>query len=357
MPPEWRIARLVADSAEDEHINAILDREEARSAVIGAFNTDPVKNYAGLTRFYHREPTPQNLVRVFRRVPGLDNDKVTEFLFHPDNQAYVKAFFTSYNMRSDFVTAFRRCFCGPYFLPQEARYMESAIGHFADAYMAANARVFAERQDTVALGVTIVMTNNKLRKGGDAMTVEQFIANGQSGMHSSNLARDRLVAMYQSLVQQPLDLEAKSVTFGATAAPKMKGWLKKKAPGLLQAAVVSFCVLTSEALVWFKDNSQGQKDSPQGMIGLRDVRLVEDPKKSTKFTIVALTGQLDYQRYGPNGPELLHGTKKLEFDAKTPDLRSNWIVRLKRVISTLAGLKRRDTEAPDGESDDDGEVF
>jgi hypothetical protein len=232
--------------------------------------------------------------------------------------------------------------------------MEKAIGYFADAYMAANPRVFSERRDAVALGMTIVMTNNKLGKTGEKITAEQFVANAQSGMRNSNLAPDNLVAMYQSLVEKPLDFEAKAVMFGATVAPHIKGWLKRKAPGPFQQSVISFCVLTSDSIVWFKDNSQGQKDSPQGMIGLKGVKLVEDTKKNTKFTIVASRGHLDYQKYGPDGPELVPSVKKADFDAKTPDLRSNWIVRLKRVIARLAGVRPRDADALFGESDDDG---
>jgi hypothetical protein len=154
--------------------------------VIGAFNTDPLKNYAGLTRFCHREPTPANIERVFWRLPGLDNDQVTKFLLYPDNEAYVRTFFKSCNMWSDFVTAFRRCFCGPYFLPQEARYMEKVIGYFADAYMAVNPRIFSERRDAVTLGMTIITTNSKLGKRGETLTSEQFVANAQSAMHTSN---------------------------------------------------------------------------------------------------------------------------------------------------------------------------
>jgi hypothetical protein len=268
----------------------------------------------------------------------------------------VRAFFKSYNMRSDFVTAFRRCFCGPYFLPQEARYMENAIGYFADAYMAVNPRIFSERRDAVTLGMTIVMTNSKLGKRGETLTSEQFVANAQLAMHNSNLGPDRLVAMYQSLLEKPLDLQPKSVMFGATAAPKMKGWLKKKVPGLLQQSLVSFCVLTSDAIVWFKDDSQREKDRPQGMIELEGVQLVEDIKKSTQFAIVSLKEHLTYQRYGPDGPKLVPGVKKLDFDAKTPDRRSNWIVWLKRVIATLAGVRPPNAEALYRECDEE-DVF
>jgi hypothetical protein len=288
------------------------------------------------------------VTRIFRKLAGLDSEKITEFLLHPGHEHFAQHFFKSYDMRADFLVAFRRCFCGPYYLPKESKFMERAMRYFAEAYVAVNPRIFADPKDAVMLGYTIYMANAQLGQP-DTMTREAFVSSAKTSLKGSKMSADKLASMYNALVARPLTLEPKSVAFLDDAAPKMKGWLKKRTPGLFTQAAVSYFVLVGGALYWFRDNSLESKDNPQGKIELQNVLFGEDPKKPAKFTITSTKDALEYTKYGVGGvPEQVGGVKSMEFEARLPEMRANWIVRLKRVAG---GGKR---EKADGSDESDG---
>jgi hypothetical protein len=351
-PALSQIAKLVASGAKHEHIDEVLDREEARTAVLAAFNTNPIANYPRLCEFYHRPPTPDTLTRIFRKLAGLDSEKITEFLLHPGHEQFAQHFFKSYDMRTDFLTAFRRCFCGPYYLPKESKFMERAMRYFAEAYTAVNPRSFADPKDAVMLGYTIYMANVQLGQP-DTMTRDSFVSSAKTSLRGTKMPTDKLVNIYNALVEMPLALEPKSVTFLEDATPKMKGWLKKRTPGLFGQATVNYFVLVGSALYWFKDNSFESKGNPQGKIELQNVIFAEDPKKPLKFTISSTKDALQYTKYGLGGvPEQVSGVKSLEFEAKVPELRANWLVRLRRVADRSGGGGKRGKDEGSGDESD-----
>jgi hypothetical protein len=184
------------------------------------------------------------------------------------------------------------------------------------------------------------------------MSKDAFIASAKVSLKGSKLPADKLAAMYNALVARPLMLEPKSVTFMAEAAPKMKGWLKKRTAGLFGQATVSYFVLIGGALYWFKDNTLLSKDNPQGKIELQDVSIVEDPKKPVKFTISSTKDALQYTKYALGGvPEEVSGVKSMEFEAKLPELRTNWLVRLRRVAGGAKAGKDEGSDQSDGFGD------
>jgi hypothetical protein len=113
-------------------------------------------------------------------------------------------------------------------------------------------------------------------------------------------------------------------------------------------------VLVGGALYWFRDNTLESKDNPQGKVDLQNVSFSEDPKKPAKFIISSTKDALQCTKYGVGGaPEPVSGVKTLELEAKLPELRANWLVRLRRVAD---GGKREKDEASGEESDGFGDA-
>jgi hypothetical protein len=326
--------------------------------VIYQFNASPRRNIGVLCNHFECQQTPANVAQLLRQTPGLLGDKIGEFLCHPDNESYLKAYFQTINLHVDFLEAMRLGLSGPFFMPGEAQQVERTMQALSEAYMEQNPAVFGHVNDPVVLGYALVMLNTDMLKPNVTrkMTIEEFVANTSGALQHSSIARENLVLMYNSLKVTPFAFAAKSNDFMALCAPKLRGWLKKRGTGFMGGWKLHYYVLANSCVYYFKDESPGSKDTPLGMIQLTEVEVQPDPKSPLRFNIIARGEQIQTVKLGGGVPKLLNGLKNISFEARSKDEATKWLYRLKKsaimscFLDAPAGALDLDTSDPDQEA-------
>jgi Sec7-like guanine-nucleotide exchange factor len=259
-----RFHQLLEQGNSPDLIDSLLNEEDPLIEAIYQFNASPRRNIGVLCDYFKCEPTLANIAQLFHQTLGLLGDRIGEFLCHPDNVVYLKAYFQTINLRVDFLEAMGLGLSGPFFMLGEAQQVERTMQKLSEVCMEQNPGVFGHVNDPVVLGYALVMLNTDILKLNVTrkMTVDEFVANTISALQHSSIAKETLIQMYNSLKVTPFAFAAKSNDFMALCAPKLRGWLKKKVTRFMGGWRLRYYVLANSCVYYFKDQSPENKDTP-----------------------------------------------------------------------------------------------
>jgi hypothetical protein len=289
---------------------------------------------------------PDNVATLLHRLEGLSPQKVAFFLLREGNEEYCRAFFAKFDFTCDFLTALRLCFCGKFALPPEGIEFEKAMRAMAEAFVARNPGVFQSPDDAVTLACALVLVNAKLTAPGkkEKIARDEFVSKTLPTITGSSITPDELAGMLDAMIKKPLTFSGNG-DFMTACAPILRGWLRKKDRRFGSHAKELFCVLAGACLFYFADNTPASEDKPLGMVQLTDVEVLVDEESALKFALISKVGGLQAVKFKNGPPQIAKGLKKIEFEAKTAELRDKWAGRLAKSVS-LSGLMDNDGAMP-----------
>jgi hypothetical protein len=276
--------------------------------------------------------TPENVASLLLQTKGLKPERIVEFLSHRSNSHYLRQFFRTIPLRTSLIEAMRRSLCGPYVMPDKARDIDRALAGLAEAYFDQNEKVFANAGDVLYLAYAYLMLNTELQRPNapDQMTCQTFLEVVGNAIGHSRIPRDHLARAYSMLQQRPFSFPPKPMALMANCAPRKRGWLRKKNTWGFGAFTANFFLLKSNELLFFENVEQEKAKNPLGKIALTDVNISEDPRAEARFYMLPRKDQITYFRFNAGQPEPLDGIKAIVFEARTTDIASQWVVRLRK---------------------------
>jgi hypothetical protein len=317
----------------------IVDPEADAAEAIFRFNKDPFANIQFFCQHFERPVGPVSIAFLLHRTVGLMPQKVAEFLLKPGHETYMKAFFDQYELHIDFLSAFRRCFCGQFALPSEPELVEKSLNFAIESYMAKNPGIFRTTDDGVTLATALLMLNSKLvsKDKKQKMSRGEFVTATQANLRGCTLTPADLSAMYASLAAEPMVFGPRANDWMAACAPSVRGWLRKREVKFGAPAKNAYFVLVGSCLYFFKDNLPANAEKPKGLIELFDIDIVPESHEPHKFSMVATDRRLKLIKFKGTERVPVSGIKRIDFEAKTPELRDRWVNRLAKAAS-LAGM-------------------
>jgi hypothetical protein len=322
----------------------VVDEDAANAEALYLFNTDPIGNIVAFCAHFSTPVTPPNVAELFHRFDGFSPVKLATFLLTPGNEAFCRAFFDGFDLQCDFLVCLRRCLCGKFALPPEHEAFERAIRAVATAFIAQNPTVFQSVDNAVTLAYAFVMTNTKLTAAKGRIGRDEFLAKTVPVLAGSSITPLQLGTMFDALAKAPFFFRGGG-DFMTACAPILRGWLKKREGRFGSRAKNRFCVLAGACLYYFKDNTPASEDKPLGMIQLTSVGIIFDTTVPLKFAVVTTATELQIVKFKKGPPKIVRGIKKIEFEARTVEIREKWSSRLAKSVS-LSGLMTEDGETP-----------
>ncbi|KAF6168002.1 hypothetical protein GIB67_020572 [Kingdonia uniflora] len=183
-------------------------RAQKRKMMIAAnhFNRDEKKglDYLKISHLVPNPPDPKAFACFYRYIPGLDKNKIGDFLGDPDefNIQVLKEFTNTFEFSGVILDNALRTFLETFRLPGESQKIARVIEAFSERfYDQQSSTVFAGKDAVYILCYSLIMLNTdqhniQVKK---KMTEEEFIRNNRAINDGKDLPREYLSELFQSI--------------------------------------------------------------------------------------------------------------------------------------------------------------
>ena len=323
------------DFKEPLEITKKLEKEDELSEAIYNFNIQPKKGILKLCDFFHLPHSPESMAHILHTTCGLMSEKIGEYLANEKNEQVLLCYFKELDLKTTFMMAIRKALSGSLRLPGEAEQIDRIVQGFAKVYVSSNPNVFKNVDVAYILAFALIMLNSDLHNPNmqKKMTSKEFIENIRGVLKPDDISDESLHEMFQ-------DIKENQFTFGNTSkdeflalsAPKLHGFLRKKAKKWNSYWTTHFFVLANSCLYYFKSDSPENKDDPIGMIQLVSVNVSLSPNKPNRIIISSTQGPIQYVRFDQKKPELMNDINEIYLEAPSIHAAEKWYYKINHSI-------------------------
>ena len=208
------------------------------------FNRDEKKGleFLKISRLVPDNPDPKSIAFFFRFTPGLDKNKIGDFLGEPGefNVQVLKEFALTFDFPGVILDTALRTFLETFRLPGESQKIQRILEAFSERfYEQQSTDMFATMDAVFVLCYSLIMLNTdqhnpQVKK---KMTEEEFIRNNRAINGGKDLPRDYLSELFQSISKNAITLFAQS---GSPSQISTSRWIELVRRSKLQEPFI-FC--------------------------------------------------------------------------------------------------------------------
>lgn len=266
-----------------------------KKLVIGKkkFNMDPKKGIEYLIEEGLLQDSPDDIAEFLCKGEGLNKTAIGNYLGEKAdlNLAVLAAFVRQHEFTNMLLVSALRQFLWSFRLPGEAQKIDRMMEAFAQHYCDLNPGVFTA--DTCyILSFSIIMLNTSLHNPNvkEKPDVERFISMNRGIHDGSDLPRELLESLYDSIKKEPFKIpeDDGNDLMHTFFNPDKEGWLWKQG-GRYKNWKRRWFILSENCLYYFEFTTDKE---PRGIIPLEslEVQEVDDPKRQHCFELHSATG-------------------------------------------------------------------
>ncbi|KAF9616848.1 hypothetical protein IFM89_032698 [Coptis chinensis] len=220
--PFWISERKSSDDMETCIQSLRMRKAQKRKIMIAAdhFNRDDKKGLEYLKMVYlvPVPPDPKALAYFYRFTPGLDMNKIGDFLGDPDelNIQVLKEFTKTFEFSGMILDNALRTFLETFRLPGESQKIQRILEAFSERFFDQQcSELFVSKDAVFILCYSVIMLNTDQHNPQvkRKMTEEEFIRNNRAINGGKDLPREYLSELFQSIASNAITLFGQSGTY------------------------------------------------------------------------------------------------------------------------------------------------
>jgi len=194
--------------------NIVSQKQRKLELQIGVnkFNMKPKRGIEYLKQNGFISDNPMDMAELFQKGDlGLDKTAIGDYLGEdkPFNKAILYALVDSRDFSGQELAYSLRNFLAIFRLPGEAQKIDRMMEKFAEKYCQDNPDVFANADCAFVLSFSLIMLQTDLHNPGviKKMTRDEFVRNNRGINNNSDLPKEYLESLYESIVASPIALK------------------------------------------------------------------------------------------------------------------------------------------------------
>jgi len=319
------------------------------------FNMDPKKGIEHLIENGLLQNTPESVAQFLHKGEGLNKTAIGDYLGEKNdfNEKVLQAFVDLHDFRDLILVQALRQFLWSFRLPGEAQKIDRMMECFAKRYCCCQGDnvIFGNADACYVLSFAIIMLNTSLHNPSvkEKPTIEQFVNMNRGINQGSDLPRELLVGLYESIKAEPFKIpeDDGNDLMHTFFNPDKEGWLWKQG-GRYKSWKRRWFILNDNCLYYFEYTTDKE---PRGIIPLENisVRDCSDRQKNHCFELYA-SGGAEFIKACKTDSEgkVVEGKHQVyRMSASSEEEKNDWMNRLKQSIShnpfydMLANRKRK----------------
>ncbi|KAL5698166.1 Nucleolar GTP-binding protein 2 [Ranunculus cassubicifolius] len=220
--PFWITEQKTTDNFETWIESLRMQKARKRKLLLAAdhFNRDEKKGleYLKMAHLVPDPPDPKALAYFYRFTPGIDKDKIGDYLGDPDefNIEVLKEFTYTFEFSGMILDNALRTFLETFRLPGESQKIQRILEAFSDRfYDQQSSELFVSKDAVFILCYSLIMLNTDQHNPQvkRKMTEEEFIRNNRAINGGKDLPREYLTELFQSIANNAITVFAQAGSF------------------------------------------------------------------------------------------------------------------------------------------------
>ncbi|CAH0564682.1 unnamed protein product [Brassicogethes aeneus] len=305
------------------------------------FNMDPKKGIEFLIEKGLLQQTAGDVAQFLYKGEGLNKTAIGDYLGEKNdfNEKVLQSFVDLHDFTDLILVQALRQFLWSFRLPGEAQKIDRMMECFAKRYCDCQGEnnIFENSDTCYVLSFAIIMLNTSLHNPSvkEKPSIEQFVNMNRGINQGSDLPRELLVSLYESIKAEPFKIpeDDGNDLMHTFFNPDKEGWLWKQG-GRYKSWKRRWFILNDNCLYYFEYTTDKE---PRGIIPLENISIREcaDRQKQHCFELYA-SGGADFIKACKTDSEgkVVEGKHTVyRMSASSDEERKEWIMRLTQSIS------------------------